>query len=200
MKRISLLIATALLSLSCTSLQRSPSSGYSAQSARGMDDGDGTLLDDKEVRNLTPEEREQYEESTLLRRLEAVITTSEERAQYNRFKTTMESDRERIEFLTLDGYSARERYLTNKGYTEAPNRHPRDVASLIEQNDIAIGMGRKAVLESWGDPAQVEVAGRPENGNERWLYSEYVSTPEGYQEEKRVLYFQNGKLVGWEKY
>jgi hypothetical protein len=182
------------------SIQRSNESGYAGTGYREGREEEDYTQDEKEVRNLSPEEREKYEDRMLLSRLERSIGTAEERAQYNRFKSTLESDKERLEFLALDNYSAKERYLTSKGYTSTPNRYPRDVASLIEQNDIAVGMGRQAVLESWGDPAAIEVAGRPENGNERWTYKEYISTPEGFQEENRVLYFENGRVVGWEKY
>ncbi len=199
MKRISLMFFIAVFAQSCITMDRSRSSGYTGNSLNNEQDDTGEPYDEREVRNLSPEERELYEDRMLLSRLEKAITTSEERAQYNRYKSTLESDKERLEFLALENYNSKERYLSSKGYTATPNRHPRDVASLIEQNDVAVGMGRQAVLESWGDPAQVEVAGRRENGNERWIYKEYISTPEGFQEEHRVLYFENGRLVGWEK-
>lgn len=203
MKRMSWLALIVLVSSTqwgCISLQRSPDSGYSGQGYRDSNDDEGEpTLDEAQVRNLSPEERELLEDSMLLRRLERAIATSEERAQYQKFKSTLESDKERLEFLALDGYVARERYLSAKGYTNAPRRHARDVASLIEQNDVAVGMDKQAVLESWGDPEIVERAGRNDGAAERWLYNEFVPTPEGYQQETRILYFERGRLVGWEK-
>ena len=182
--------------LACGTVQRKHGSGYSG----GSFDSDDVAMDQDSSRALSPEERDKLEDQVSLNKLEHNLRTSEERAQYSRYKSTLESDRERIEFLALDGTAARERYLQSKGYTGSASRHARDVASLIEQNDIAMGMPAQAVKESWGDPMSVEYAGRPESGNERWRYIEYVSTQEGYQEEQRVLYFENGRLVGWEKY
>ena len=152
------------------------------------------------TKQMSPEERIKYDERVLLDRLERSIQTSEEKRQYQKYRSTLESDRERIEFLSMDGTTPRQRYIQSRGYSSSPTRYTRDIASLIEDNDIALGMARQAVRESWGDPEAVEVSGRPELGNERWRYIEYVSTPEGYQQEQRVLYFESGKLVGWEKY
>jgi hypothetical protein len=69
---------------------------------------------------------------------------------------------------------------------------------LIEKNDVSVGMSQKAVTESWGDPDLVEVAGDPIYGNERWRYSRYISSNDGYNKQVRVIYFESGRVVGWE--
>lgn len=80
-----------------------------------------------------------------------------------------------------------------KAYSDA-------VEELIENRDIVVGMTKKAVSQSWGDPDLVEVAGNPLYGNERWQYKTYVSSSEGYKKELRVIYFEAGRVAGWEKY
>lgn len=179
--------------------KQEPYDNYASSYAEEASDTTMTV-DQETYRSLSVEEREQLEDKLLLSRLENALRTTDEKRHYQRFKNTLESDRERIEFLSLDGITARDRYLQSRGFTSSPRRHARDIASLIEDSDIAIGMGRQAVRESWGDPVNVDVAGRGDSGNERWWYTDYVSTPEGYQRENRVLYFENGKLVGWEKF
>lgn len=193
---LNLLVLSIGLS-ACTTISRHSGSGYSGSR---FEDEDKISLDSESTRALSPAEREALEDKMMVSRLEGGLRTSEEKSQYNSYKSSLESDRERIEFLSLDGARARERYLQSKGYSSSPARHGRDIASLIEQNDIAVGMPKEAVRESWGDPESVEVAGRRDSGNERWKYTEYVTTPEGYQQEQRLLYFENGRLVGWEKY
>lgn len=196
MKQVLLIFLVSLTTSACAVIQRHNQSGYMGSST--LEDEE-TVVDNEEIRTLSPEEREKFEDKMLLTKLERNLRNQQEQKQYNRYKATLENDRERIEFLSLDGTAARERYLQSKGYADSPNRHNRDIASLIEENDIALGMARQAVRESWGDPIEVEYAGKPGNGHERWRYIEYITTPEGYQEEERVLYFENGTLVGWEK-
>ncbi|MEK6556591.1 MAG: hypothetical protein AABZ31_15180, partial [Bdellovibrionota bacterium] len=69
---------------------------------------------------------------------------------------------------------------------------------LIENNDIARGMSRNAVIQSWGNPDMEEFAGNPVYGNERWVYNKQVSTDQGYKQERRLIYFEAGRVVGWE--
>lgn len=70
--------------------------------------------------------------------------------------------------------------------------------SLIETQDIAVGMPQDYVKRSWGDPMSVEVSGNPIYKNERWKYQKFVSAPEGYRKETRYVYFEGGRVVGWE--
>lgn len=62
-------------------------------------------------------------------------------------------------------------------------------------NDVVMGMSVQDVRESWGTPRDVEVAGNPDEGNQRWIYRSGL-TP-GLNSE-RILYFEQGRLVGWE--
>lgn len=70
--------------------------------------------------------------------------------------------------------------------------------SLIEANDVAVGMNQQAVRESWGDPDSVESAGKELYGNQAWRYTKMVSSHDGYKKEIRIIYFESGRVIGWE--
>jgi len=80
---------------------------------------------------------------------------------------------------------------------EGASRFPAAVTELVDDSDIALGMQKEAVRESWGEPDYVEVSGNPKFENERWRFSVPIKTPEGYQFEERLVYFERGRVVGW---
>lgn len=214
MKRISFLLPVLFLGLSaCSLMQRSSNSGY-YDSVSANDRGVREFYNDKksyeedETRQelglkstvpLSDADRERLEERLALKRLETRLETEREKRQYYKFKGLMRNDRERIAFLRLPTMEARERFAQNRGL-RTDDAYPEAIANLIESQDIAVGMSQKAVMESWGDPDIVEVAGNPVYGNERWKYSHYVSGNEGYQKEMRMVYFEAGRVVGWESF
>lgn len=59
-------------------------------------------------------------------------------------------------------------------------------------------MPAEYVKKSWGEPVNIEVSGNPIYRNERWQYNKQVATPQGYKQEKRYVYFEGGRVVGWE--
>lgn len=71
----------------------------------------------------------------------------------------------------------------------------RDIAS---SDALRLGMNKKNVKRNLGLPKHVEVAGNPKYGNERWVYEKAVPTMDGYYKEFKVIYFEGGRLVGWE--
>lgn len=66
------------------------------------------------------------------------------------------------------------------------------------EDHLRLGMPKNRVKRTLGLPSQVEVAGNPKYGNERWIYERSVPTLQGYYKERRVMYFEGGRLVGWE--
>ena len=92
----------------CTTISRHSGSGYTGSR---LDDEERISYDSESSRELSPQEREALEEKMLVSRLEKSIRTTEEKSQYNNYKSSLENDRERIDFLSLDGARARERYL-----------------------------------------------------------------------------------------
>lgn len=149
-------------------------------------------------RSLSEAERTVLEQRLRLTKLESKLESQREKRQYYQLKGVLRNDRERIGFLNLPSVEARERWANARGLVANDESHTDEVASLIEKNDVTVGMSQKAVNESWGDPDLVEVAGDPIYGNERWRYSRYISSNDGYQKQTRIIYFESGRVVGWE--
>lgn len=191
----------------CGTLQRSHDSGY-AYHDEELASGRGRRKMENEAaaqelgfasRELSDREVRAVQDRTSLTRAEKSLEGKREREQYFRNKAYFRNDRERIEFLNLGSYEARSRYLSAKGIDGAHTDYPPEIQALVEMNDITLGMSKQAVRDSWGEPEQVEVAGNPIYGNERWHYTEQLPSTEGYTTENRLVYFEGGRVVGWEK-
>ncbi len=209
---IAFAISTIVLS-SCGTLTRSSHSGYSSTTndydtdfarenldRNTMQNDEGAReLGYASSRSLTDPERHNLEEHMELARAEKTLTSKKEKEQYYKYKPMMRSDSERIKFIEIDSIEGRDRWLAGHGYLDA-EKFSSDVQDAIESEDIVVGMTAGAVKKSWGDPAMVEVAGNPLYGNERWKYSKHVSTPDGYQAETKIIYFEGGRVAGWEKF
>ena len=59
----------------------------------------------------------------------------------------------------------------------------------IHGSELFLGMDKKEVVEVWGKPARVEIAGNPKNQNERWSFVEDGNV--------RQVYFEGGRVQGW---
>ncbi len=203
-----LLIASSVLP-SCVNLRRSNQSGYAHTNnvydpALGRDrrarERQETLqeLGVSPSRELSDAEDAALESRIALKKAEKALEGRREREQYFKNKPHMRSDRERLEFLRLDTYDARQRWLNSKGVLASVTQHTPPVQAMIDVNDIALGFTKQAVRDSWGEPDLVEVAGNPIYGNERWHYSEQTSSTEGYRSQHRLVYFESGRVTGWE--
>ena len=80
----------------------------------------------------------------------------------------------------------------------------RSVASQYQQHhpigysDVMLGMNMGEVIQAWGEPLEVHTAGERVRKNQKWVYPEGAAgTLSGGM--ARVLYFENGQLVGWER-
>ena len=200
-----LLISTILLVFTpgCSSITRSPRSGYFSRDtdyrAATVDDDRRDFEREKAQEELGPVSSETaiaYRQQ--LKREENRLEGKSEREQYYKAKPYLKNDLERLQFLRLGSTAARDRYLNSKGINGDQATHPAVMQPLIEQNDIAVGMTRQAVKESWGPADDVEVAGNPLYGNEKWKYSEQITSSEGYMTERRTVFFESGRVVGWE--
>lgn len=141
---------------------------------------------------------EAVQDRIALMRAERNLEGKRERDQYFRNKPFMKSDRERLEFLSNTSFDARTRWLGSKGISGGADLHSPEEQFLIEQADIALGMSKQAVRESWGEPDLIEAAGNPMYGNERWHYSGQSSSAEGFRIQQRVVYFEAGRVAGWD--
>jgi outer membrane protein assembly factor BamE (lipoprotein component of BamABCDE complex) len=180
------------------SVQEDEYAAYAAQKS-----GTAEALDElgwSPSRQLTSEEEEVLQKRVKLKRLEHDnLTSDRERTQYFTLRPNLADDDERINFLSLPNYEARERYALQKGISSrAPAMVP-EVRDAVSKSDIILGMNKEAVVDSWGEPADVEVAGNRIYGNEKWTYIQYVPTPDGYDREERVVIFEAGRVVGWQR-
>lgn len=189
------------LNTSCTGLpiQRSTMSGYSSYTdsdLREVSLRDISGRHNDFSRSLSPKENVEFQSQSNRKTLEANLLAPDEKKQYLRYKPYL-NEEEKIEFLSLNDIFARERWIQARGLGFSAQRHSRNVASLVEQNDIALGMSKEAVRDSWGDPQYVEISGNPKFENERWKFSFPVQTSEDYKIEERHVYFENGRVAGW---
>jgi len=170
---------------------------YSAQK-----NGSAEALDElgwSPSRTLTSDEEEILDKRMKLKRLETHLTDMRERDQYFKYKSYLDNDDERINYLELPSIEARDRYAMEKGIYYHANRFSPAVRDAVSRSDIILGMNKEAVVDSWGEPATVEVAGKEVFGNEKWSYVDYVETPEGYQRQERIVIFEAGKVAGWQR-
>lgn len=79
-----------------------------------------------------------------------------------------------------------------RGDDEDMDYSQRRVKRAISTRDVVLGMTRKEVAESWGSPAQREVAGKGGGGHERWTYGSRFSLSGS-----RTVIFENGRVAGW---
>ena len=200
------------LSACTTVLERSESSGY----AIPMESSLGSTQDFYQERNQTewlqtqselgiPSNRRLNDNEVRavrtrmeLNRLERRLNHRAERNQYFSYKPYFQNDHQRIQFLRIPTVQGRERFAQAHGLTTQENEFDRETIRLIENKDIARGMSRNAVRQSWGEPERREFAGNPMYGNEAWRYSTQVSTPDGYRQEVRYVIFEAGRVAGWE--
>lgn len=206
-----MLLSYSLGLSACGTLMRDPRSGYGETDTplyRASDfyeerrqHDEGKVREEfgwSSERSLNENERGALETRLQLRRLESKLESQREKRQYYQVKGLMRNDQERMAFLRLPSIEARERWSRNRGLVANEEVHSDETAATIEKNDVSLGMSQRAVTESWGDPDLVEVAGNPVYGNERWRYSRYISSSDGYQKENRIIYFEAGRVVGWE--
>jgi len=196
MKSFPILLTFAFLLSSCAYLTRSSESGYADSNPKAKT----SFHRSSKVSDQPIEDRggENVSQKTRLKQLENSLSTRKETEQYSKALPWFRNDQERVDFLSLPGFEARQKWLNDQSFNSRANATKSEMHDLIEAQDIALGMPQSLVRQSWGDPDSVEVSGNPQFKNERWRYHKYVSTQDGYKPEKKVVYFEGGKVVGWE--
>ncbi len=149
------------------------------------------------TKNLSSEEVAQVEKRKKLRTLERSLDSQKERINYSKVLPWLQDDEEKITYLSIPSVEGRQAWINkNKIWKRAKNS--KDYQDIMEATDIALGMPSDLVKKAWGDPDAIESSGNPIYKNERWKYIKQVSTPNGYRQEKRYVYFEGGRVVGWE--
>jgi len=65
------------------------------------------------------------------------------------------------------------------------------------RRDIILGMEMQDVRSTWGEPAEIQMAGDARQGNQKWTYQEGLSS-QWHISSARVIYFERGRVAGWE--
>ncbi len=209
MKVVILTLGTYFLALTgCAQFQRSSSSGYKEglqysetrpQSNRYDRATRQTAYElGKNPEDLSYEDLETIRSRQKLKDLERTLISKKEREQYSKVLPWLISDAEKIDFLSIPSIEGRQQWINRKNIWARSQAPQEEVKSLIEAQDIAVGMPQEYVRRSWGEPMNVEVSGNPLYKNERWKYQRQVATSQGFRKETRFVYFEGGRVVGWE--
>lgn len=158
----------------------------------------------EEIRSRTPasgiEKSRRDEYSSLMKELsfKERKLSMKERALYKEVQPYLESDSEKIYFLDLSPSERRE-YLDSRRIDYQGSQASsvgfggrRSLASLqpVYSGALHLGMTKGDVVQTWGRPARVEVAGNPTNENERWAFYENGRV--------KFVYFEGGTVQGWQ--
>lgn len=187
----------SLMLASCAFMGRSPESGYADPNRRSSQVIRKTSRS-SDLGSLSAPEDENISQKTRLKQLENSLSTRKETEQYSKALPWFSNDEERMEFLRLPGFEARQKWLTEHSFSSRSSQIQSSMKELVEAQDIAVGMPQNLVRQAWGEPESVEVSGNPQFHNERWRYHKFVSTQDGFKPEKKTVYFEGGKVVGWE--
>jgi hypothetical protein len=112
--------------------------------------------------------------------------------EYELYRSKFKSVSEKIYFLKLK-HNERRDYLLSKGlltetsYSTSAGEYVQTATSGLEG---WLGMSKDNVLNNFGKPMRVEVAGNPSQENERWAYTHNGAT--------KYIYFEAGQVQGWE--
>lgn len=153
------------------------------------------------TKSTTPQATSYSEAQTHLNQrvqFEQNLKSKREKEQYSEILPLFKNESERIDFLSLPTLEERQEWIKSNRVWERGAENYKLYKSVVEAQDITVGMTQELVRKSWGDPQSVEVSGNPIYKNERWRYTRSVSTPEGFKKEDRLVYFEGGRVVGWE--
>ena len=111
---------------------------------------------------------------------------------YEEHKHQLATVSEKIYFLKLPPHERKE-YMQTRGFLpepKTPDYTKNERMFAVRQQDILLGMTKDDVMESWGQPVRVEIAGNPRFENERWVYN--------VNGDSKFIYFEAGEVQGWE--
>lgn len=212
-KRNFLFIIILILLNACAHVTRSSESGYSSINgvststygsflSGARDQQSQKILAELGLSNedlMTPEGQLKFQEAVAIKSLESQLVDEREKRQYFQNLPWLKDTHEQLAFLQQNGYYARQTWLRKKGIGKRPVEIDKNTEDLISAKDIALGMPLELVKRSWGNPDFVEVAGNAMYGNQRWRYKRYTPSAEGYRLQSRIIYFESGKVAGWEQ-
>lgn len=135
---------------------------------------------------------------TQIRSLERQMNSKREKEHYSKLLPWFKNDQERLDYLLLPNLTEKQQWALDKRMWNRAQTPNDTMKTMMITGDIAIGMPMDYVIKSWGEPQSREVSGQALFKNEKWKYQKQISTREGYKVEKRFVYFEGGRVVGWE--
>lgn len=201
------------LAIGCSHLERSPQSGYSGLKYRQQPTYHDIISsrDPSSIPRLaaelglnsheinSPEGANKIRQALEIRSLEALLTDEREKRQYYQHYPWFKDDEERLDFLKQNGYFARLSWLRRNKIGRRAVEIDSKTEELVTNKDIALGMPKEIVKLSWGTPDAQGTAGNPVYGKELWRYKRLTPSANGYKLQTRLVYFEGGKVVGWEQ-
>lgn len=151
----------------------------------------------EDIMSRTPGSERQRRLSAEARSIEQELSEKEDRLEedeleaYARDKRFLPTDSDKLYYLNLMR-SEREVYISTKKQDMRDDLSgKRDVLRnhSIHSSELYLGMGKADVIDTWGKPARVEIAGNPTQQNERWSFIEDGNL--------RQVYFEGGRVQGW---
>lgn len=208
MKALYLVIFAVGLLSGCAQLQRSAGSGYNNGVGPGdqpsrYSDYDRTTRQTayemgKDPAALTADDLQEIRSRQKVREMERTLGSNKEREQYSKVLPWLKNDEEKISFLSIPSIEGRQQWINKNNLWARAQAPQEEIKNLIETQDIAVGMPQEYVRRSWGEPVNVEISGNPIYKNERWKYQRQIATNQGFRKETRFVYFEGGRVVGWE--
>lgn len=132
-----------------------------------------------------------------VRTLERTLDSTKERQHYSKILPYLKTDQEKVDYLSMPTIEGRQSWVVrNKIWSRV--KDDKDFTEIVEAQDLSVGMTQELVRKSWGEPESVEFSGNPIYKNEKWRYVRDVPSPNGYKRERRYVYFEGGRVVGWE--
>jgi hypothetical protein len=194
-----IILSISVLITSCYSFQRSPESGYSTGSTKSSLSGWKRASRETTHKAQPSESNNNSSEIKIrLKQLENSMQGRRELEQYSKSLPWFANDEEKIEFLSAGAFEERQKWLQNNKFYERQKNVTSQMQELLDAQDIAVGMPESLVKKAWGEPTHVDVSGIPQFHNQKWVYSKMISSQEGFKTEKKIVYFEGGKVVGWE--
>ena len=176
MKRISFALLLIFFT-ACAQFERHSQSGYSQKLAN-----DPGMTSAKAVQQM-----------------EFSVDARRERELYSHALPWFESEDEKLEFLSLKGFNAKREWLNERNFFKRNSDLGIQEQEAVTQQDIYLGMTQEYVMKSWGEPEAIDVSGNPNFKNERWKYTRSIASESGFQTQRRFVYFEGGRVVGWEQ-
>lgn len=115
----------------------------------------------------------------------------EERERYAMDKKFLQTNSDKLYYLSLSPFDRGSYISTKKADLKDDMERGRNMVQKrsIHSGELFLGMDKSEVVEMWGKPARVEIAGNPSHQNERWSFREDGNV--------RQVYFEGGKVQGW---